>query len=69
MVQGRIKWYNEKKGYGFITSEEYGEVFVHRSGVREYGHFGLQENDPVTFDIKETSQGKQAVNLRPFKPK
>ncbi len=69
MVQGRIKWYNEKKGYGFITTEEDSEIFIHRSGIREFGHFGLQEGDPVTFDIKETSQGKQAVNLRPFKPK
>lgn len=68
MVEGRIKWYKEKKGYGFIVTEEHGDIFVHRSGVQEFGHFGLQEGDPVVFEIKETPKGKQAVNLKPFKP-
>ena len=67
MTQGRIKWYNEKKGYGFITTDEGGELFIHRSGIKEYGHFGLQEGDQVSFDIKTTAKGKQATNLRPVK--
>ncbi|MBW1835409.1 MAG: cold shock domain-containing protein [Deltaproteobacteria bacterium] len=66
-MEGRIKWYKEKKGYGFITTEEYGDLFIHRSGIKEFGHFGLQKDDLVTFEVKETSKGKQAVNLRPSK--
>lgn len=67
MAEGRIKWYNEKKGYGFITSESEGDVFLHSSGIKEFGHFGFQENDLVTFEIKETQRGKQAFNVRPVK--
>ena len=67
MTEGRIKWYSEKKGYGFITTEQDKDIFLHRSGIKEFGYFGFQENDPVTFDIKETQQGKQAVNVRPMK--
>jgi cold shock protein len=66
-VEGHIKWYNEKKGYGFVTTEEYGDIFLHNSGIKEFGYFGLQSNDHVIFEIRETSKGKQAVNLRPFK--
>ena len=66
-MEGHIKWYSEKKGYGFVTTEEHGDVFVHNSGIMEFGHFGLQKNDPVSFDLKETAKGKQAVNLRPLK--
>jgi cold shock protein len=67
LVEGHIKWYNEKKGYGFVTTEEYGDIFLHNSGIKEFGYFGLQSNDRVIFEIRETSKGKQAVNLRPFK--
>ena len=66
-MEGQIKWYSEKKGYGFVSTTEYGDVFLHRSGIREFGHFGLQKDDPVTFEIKETHNGKQAFNLRPVK--
>ena len=66
-MEGYVKSYSEKKGYGFIDTEEYGIVFVHKSGIREFGHFGLQKGDPVTFEVKETPQGKQAVNLKPLK--
>ena len=66
-MEGRIKWYNESKGYGFIITEEFGDVYVHRSGVDDHGYFGLQKDDPVTFEIKETPKGKQAINLKPVK--
>ena len=66
-MEGRIKWYNEKKGYGFVTTEEHGDIFLHQSGIREYGYFGLQQDDPVSFEIKETQKGTQVVNLRPLK--
>ncbi|RPJ10342.1 MAG: cold-shock protein, partial [Deltaproteobacteria bacterium] len=52
MAEGRIKWYNPKKGYGFITSEETGEIFVHNSGIKEFGFFGFQEDDKVTFEVR-----------------
>ena len=68
LVEGHIKWYSEKKGYGFVTTEEFGDIFLHSSGIKEFGYFGLQSDDRVVFEIKETPKGKQAVNLRPFKP-
>ena len=68
MAEGRIKWYNERKGFGFVTTDENEDLFLHKSGVKEFGHFGFQENDPVTFDVKETRQGRQAFNVRPVKP-
>ena len=67
MPEGRIKWYSEKKRYGFITTEEGEDLFLHQKGIKEYGHFGLQKDDPVTFDIRDTDKGKQAVNVRPIK--
>ena len=66
-MEGHVKSYSEKKGYGFINTEEYGDVFVHKSGIKEFGHFGLQEGDPVSFELKETSKGIQAINLTPIK--
>ncbi|MFO7972949.1 MAG: cold shock domain-containing protein [Desulfobacterales bacterium] len=66
-MEGYVKSYSEKKGYGFIHAEEYGDVFVHKSGIREFGHFGLQEGDPVSFELKETPKGIQAINLTPVK--
>ncbi|MBW2367694.1 MAG: cold shock domain-containing protein [Deltaproteobacteria bacterium] len=67
MAEGYIKWYSEKKGYGFITTEKDEDLFVHSSGIREFGHFGFQKDDRVTYDIKETPKGKQACNVRPRK--
>ena len=66
-MEGYIKSYSEKKGYGFIDTEEHGIVFVHKSGIKKFGHFGLQKGDPVSFDLKETSKGIQAINLQPLK--
>jgi CspA family cold shock protein len=66
-MEGYIKSYSEKKGYGFIYTEEHGVVFVHKSGIKDFGHFGLQKGDPVSFELKETAKGKQAVNLKPLK--
>lgn len=67
MAEGRIKWYSEHKGYGFITTEDGGELFVHQSSVKDFGFFGLEKDILVTFDIKETPKGKQAVNVKPLK--
>ena len=66
-MEGYVKWYCEKKGYGFIATEEYGDVFIHNSGIKDFGYFGLQKDDPVTFELKESVKGKQAFNLKPLK--
>jgi CspA family cold shock protein len=64
MAEGRIKWYNEKKGYGFIESDEEGDVFVHRTGIEDHGFFTLRTDDRVSFEIKETQRGRQAINVK-----
>jgi len=66
MNEGRIKWYSEKKGYGFIETDQDDNVFVHKSGIEDHGHFGLQKFDRVTFEIKKTPRGLQAVKVKPF---
>ena len=59
-----LQW---KKGYGFIQTEECGDVYVHKPGIKEFGHFGLQKGDPLSFEVKETSKGKLSINLQPLK--
>jgi len=57
MAEGRIKWFSEKKGYGFIEfieTDEDADIFFHNTGVADHGHFGLQKQDPVSFDLKTT---------------
>ncbi|MBW1836711.1 MAG: cold shock domain-containing protein [Deltaproteobacteria bacterium] len=66
MAEGRIKWYSEKKGYGFIERDNDDDLFLHRSGIEEHGYFGLQKSDRVSFEIKETPQGLQAVKVKPL---
>ena len=64
MLEGRVKWFNERKGYGFITRNDGGEdVFVHYSGINGNGFKTLQEGDLVEFEIKETPKGPQAINV------
>ena len=64
MAEGRIKWYSEKKGYGFIESEELGDIFLHSSGIDDHGFFTLAKDDRVSFEIKETRRGKQAFKVK-----
>ena len=64
MVEGRIKWYNEKKGYGFIETDEDGDIFVHSSGIDDHGFFTLRADDRVSFETKETQRGKQAFKVK-----
>lgn len=64
MAQGTVKWFNEKKGFGFITDEESGkDVFVHFSGINQDGFKTLAEGENVSFDIEETERGPQAKNV------
>ena len=63
MAEGIVKWFNEKKGYGFIEQEDGPDVFVHFSGINASGFKSLQEGDRVTFDIEDGQKGAAAVNV------
>jgi CspA family cold shock protein len=63
MAEGIVKWFNDKKGYGFIVQEGGQDVFVHHSGINAEGFKSLQEGDRVTFDIEQGSKGPAAVNV------
>lgn len=64
MTEGRVKWFNEKKGYGFIETDEGGDVFVHYTGIEGEGFRTLRETERVSFDIEESPKGPQAVNVK-----
>ncbi|MBN2020514.1 MAG: cold-shock protein [Sedimentisphaerales bacterium] len=65
MAEGTVKWFNSKKGYGFIASAEGTDVFVHYSSIAVEGYKNLQEGDPVTFDIVQGEKGPRAENVIP----
>jgi CspA family cold shock protein len=64
MAQGKVKWYNETKGFGFIEMEEGNDVFVHRSGLANRFD-GLNEGQEVTFELKQGEKGPMAVEVKP----
>ena len=61
-MKGTIKWYNARKGYGFIESEDNQEIFVHRTAIP--ADTFLHDGDAVEFDIEKTDRGPQAKNLK-----
>lgn len=61
--QGTVKWFNDKKGYGFIAREQGADVFVHHASIVAQGFRTLKEGDRVTFDIVEGPKGLQATNV------
>lgn len=63
MNTGKVKWFNAKKGYGFITGEDGKDVFVHYSSINAEGFKTLDEGQTVTYDIIESDRGKQASNV------
>lgn len=63
MAQGIVKWFSDKKGYGFIESEEGKDVFVHFSAINMPGFKTLAEGDRVTFDLEEGDRGPAAANV------
>ncbi len=66
MATGTVKWFNDAKGYGFITPDDGGEdLFAHFSAIKMEGFKTLKEGQKVTFDLKEGEKGKQADNIRP----
>ncbi|NEW08835.1 cold shock domain-containing protein [Paenibacillus sp. SYP-B3998] len=62
-MQGKVKWFNAEKGYGFIEREDGGDVFVHFSAIQSDGFKTLEEGQPVQFDIVEGARGPQAANV------
>jgi CspA family cold shock protein len=62
-MQGKVKWFNAEKGYGFIESDEGGDVFVHFSAIQQDGFKTLEEGQAVEFDIVEGARGPQAANV------
>lgn len=66
MATGTVKWFNDAKGYGFITPDNGGEdLFAHFSAIKMDGFKTLKQGQRVTFDLKEGEKGKQADNIKP----
>ena len=64
MPQGTVKWFSTQKGYGFITQDEGGDIFVHVTGLAP-GTTGLEENQRVEFELSEGRKGPQATDVKP----
>ena len=63
MIKGKVKWYNESKGFGFIESENSDDIFVHRTGLIN-SYVGLQPDQEVEFETKQGEKGLIAINVK-----
>jgi CspA family cold shock protein len=63
MAKGRVKWFNEKKGFGFISKDDGNDVFVHFSAIKRDGFKSLDEGDEVEFEVSQGAKGLQATNV------
>ena len=63
MSKGTVKWFNNQKGYGFISDEQGNDVFVHYTGLNMEGFKSLEEGQAVEFDVTEGTKGPQATNV------
>lgn len=62
-MKGKVKWFNDSKGYGFITPEEGSDVFVHHTSVKMEGFKSLKEGDEVEFEVVPSDKGSKAANV------
>lgn len=63
MAQGKVKWFNDSKGFGFITRDDGTDIFVHHSSIQGNGFKSLAEGDMVSFDSENGPKGLKAVNV------
>ncbi len=63
MTKGTVKWFNEAKGFGFISREDGDDIFVHHTSISGSGFKSLSEGQAVTFDVEKTPKGPRAVNV------
>ena len=63
MTKGTVKWFNDSKGFGFITAEDGTDVFAHFTQIQSDGFRKLEEGEKVTFDIEQGQRGPQATNV------
>jgi len=63
MAKGRVRWFNEKKGFGFISKDDGNDVFVHFSAIKRDGFKSLDEGDEVEFEVSQGPKGLQASNV------
>lgn len=63
MAKGKVKWFSSEKGYGFIASDEGGDVFVHHTAIQGEGYRTLNEGQAVEFEVQQGQKGPQAVNV------
>lgn len=63
MAKGKVKWFNNSKGYGFISLESGGDVFVHHTAIQGEGYRTLNEGQEVEFEVVDGPKGKQATNV------
>jgi len=64
MAEGTVKWFSEKRGFGFISEDSGGDIFVHYSSIVMTGFKSLAEGDRVSFEVEEDSRGPKAKNVR-----
>jgi len=64
MTKGRVKWFSDKKGFGFITTEDGKDVFVHFSAIQSEGFKSLKEADEIECEVTQGVKGPQAANVR-----
>lgn len=68
MPSGKVKWFNDQKGYGFITPDGGGkDLFVHHSAIQADGFRSLAEGQAVEYDVQEDAKGPKALNVKPVK--